>query len=133
MSKSWNRKYKNSPAIYRRDWAWDLDEEQIVLTHRLWYSESERVPKSNYAYRKDPVPSTGKRYWGGSGSYFRNITTYAEKRDNEGCIADGHINLVRAKRNKRNLVDSWDDICHSRSRYAKCWKYQSKKRYQWER
>ncbi len=130
MSTAWNRRFKNKSADYRRDLAWDLNDEPIILTDKYYPVWRRNAPKLNYVYRKDPVPYTGGY---SNKPYYRRIHTYTEKRDNEGCIADGYGKLARKKRNKVNLLDSWDDVCYSHGCFSNNWKNQSKKRYQWDR
>lgn len=73
-------------------------------------------------FRNGPIPYTGysKHYCG-----LRHMKTTNERRQN---CAPELKEFVRAKRNKGNLPNAWDDIFRP---YSKCWKDCTKKRKQW--
>jgi len=80
--------------------------------------------KNPYEFRRDPVPGTGGRNWH-FGSYYRNPKTTQEMR-----YACYHGRLVRARRNKNNLPDPWDDIQRGDVGTRKSWKNKKNKK-QW--
>lgn len=73
-------------------------------------------------FRIDPIPGTGKfRSWG---IYIRSMRTTQERR-----LSLAYPEYTRAKRNIRNLPDSWDDFWRA-DQYDRSWK-QIKKKKQW--
>ena len=83
-----------------------------------------RAAVKNAEFRKDPVPGIGK--YRRQANWLRRIHTTSERR-----MAEAHSDVemkeydvkVRAKRNARNLPDSWDDY---RRHIEKNWKSQRK-------
>ena len=73
-------------------------------------------------FRIDPIPRSGK--WHRYKTYLRNMRTTQERR-----MSFSHPRYTRAKRNKRNLPDSYDDYYRS-DISNKSWKH-IKKRKQW--
>lgn len=90
-----------------------------------WISRRELVKKHSQ-FRKTPVPFTGRRSW----NYLRQLNTMPERR-----LAEAHANQemknygvkVRAKRNKANLPNSWDNYWRHNT---KSWKKHRK--HQWK-
>lgn len=66
-------------------------------------------------------------------SYFRPIHTTPEKRWNEAHLDEYGPSIVRPRRQKRLLPDSyWDKYCNMWST-DRSWKHNSKRRKQWKR
>lgn len=90
-----------------------------------WISRKETVERHG-EFRRSPVPFTGKRSWGG----VRRISTTPERRT---AVAHSdkemkeHGVKVRAKRNKSNLPNTWDDYWRHNMR---SWKKHRK--HQWK-
>ena len=76
--------------------------------------------------RKDIVP--GSKYWD-SARWF--IKYYRRPKTQQERSVDPDVVPPRAKRNKRNLPSTWDDIPRSDSS-IKSWKTRTKKRNQWD-
>ncbi len=97
---------------------WKLEERQTqlgVCKPRIysmrWYRR-----RQEYEYRKDPVPYV--RCYRGGNSYFRNVGTFRERRENDFCNdydEDAKFYGVRARsaRTTGNLPEPWDDISRS--------------------
>lgn len=60
-------------------------------------------------------------------SIYRNVKTTNERRQYDACTVDENSPLIRGKRSKCNIPNSWDDINHSLS---KTWKNKKIKK-QW--
>jgi hypothetical protein len=75
------------------------------------------------AYRRDPVPRTGRR----SGNYYRNPKTTQERRWVMACPG-----LVRPRRRGKYLPTNWNDIPRTDA-VDRCWKRSMKRRRQWMR
>jgi len=121
----------NYKIRYKRDPALDLTDKPLVYFTRIWHNNGNRnrITTKNhffYVYRCEPVPNIGRKRFG---RYFRRFRTTQERRLNQGLIQDGMAQFVRARRNKSNLPDTWDDEIIAKT--GKCWKRQSKKRKQW--
>lgn len=91
---------------------------------RVWhYPRCSRDPADGY--RCMPVPNTGTRFWNFK-CHFKTPKTAQEKRQ-----SFTHPELVRPKRRKNNLPESWDDN-YRHNQYS--WKSQGKRRRrQWMR
>ncbi len=73
-------------------------------------------------YRKDPIPGTGK-----ARGY--NVIRFPQTTQERRCSCEfrkDKLIYMRAKRNKVNLPDSWDDIKRSNLNH-RSWKHQTKK------
>jgi len=94
---------------------WKINEIATVLylNNYYWWRYG-----PSYKFRCGPVPHTSNR---GRYCWFRRMKTTAEARR---ALADG--NLVRAKRNRRNLPNSYDDVCRHVERN---WKRHRKTQY----
>jgi len=89
---------------------------------------SRKVP--DHRFRRAPVPYTRKRR--GGSHYFRSFSTFQECREAVSLEFDEDATeagvRVRAKRNCRNLPNSWDD--YGRGDYAhRSWKRQRRTRW----
>lgn len=90
---------------------------------RQRYGWEKYQPELCFKYRYDPVPMLWKRR---RSRYFRTrIRTTQEKR-----WSYAH-NYFRARRNAKNLTDSWDDWVRGDQK-ENSWKRQGKKKHQWE-
>ena len=102
----------------------EIDLEWGDVLVRYWW----RRKQSCFRYRCDPVPYV-RNYTAGSGIPYRRMRTTQERRmsilDEEEVF---HGVKVRARRNKRNLADSWWDFYRSDFR-NKSWKRHRKTQY----
>jgi hypothetical protein len=86
--------------------------------YELYHKQRESVK-----YRVDPLIHMGKKWRRGRSAY-RTPMTAQERRKSLAC----NKKFIRAKRNFKNLPNSYDDICYSRN--GRTWK-NSKKLKQW--
>ena len=102
--------------------------EKIVEDLRtITYIEREKriCAKNGYIFRQTPVPHV--HGWRGGGGFLRYPKTTQEKRWADAWKDQGV--KARARRNRRNLPDAWDDICRSDCSH-RSWKRH--RRYQWK-
>lgn len=91
---------------------WKVEERATQLSIFKRWRNPWRRP-ADYVFRRDPVPHT--RCFRGGNSYFRNVGTFAERRDNDFCNdhdEDAKFYGVRSRaaRTTGNLPEPWDDI-----------------------
>jgi len=95
---------------------------------RTWYNKRRFLLNSNFEYRMDPVPFTGKRMTNYFGCWYKQPRTTQEIR---WSIA--HKEFVRAKRRKCNLPNSWDDKPRGDVGERKSWKNYRKSQWKYQR
>lgn len=100
---------------------WKIDEcmrhiGRSKYTHGYMFYGRSGGPLRDYKYRCDPVPYV--HCYRGGNSYFRNVGTFRERRENDFCNdydEDAKFYGVRARaaRTTGNLPEPWDDIGRS--------------------
>jgi hypothetical protein len=94
--------------------------DRLVGLRREWLQNYKPIPwYSRYRHGRKP------KAWG----WYRSIHTFQERKWAHAWDCEEDAPKIRAKRQGKNLPDGWDDTCRHND---KCWKTQSKRKYQWK-
>lgn len=96
----------------------------LIEIGRGWRRRGNKQRNLTYRFRFDPVPFSSYRLFGKKWfySHHRRPKTTQERK--------WSFEYTRAKRNKANLLSSWDDKLRSDHRTRRCWKNKKTKK-QW--
>jgi hypothetical protein len=121
--------------VVRDEWGSVFSPAEILYAVRgkelvkKWYNKRHFLLKSsNFEYRIDTVPFTGKRMTNYFGCWYKQQKTSQEIR-----WSIVHKEFVRAKRRKCNLPNSWDDKPRGDVGERKNWKNHRKSQWKYQR